>query len=427
MVRKRYQKWLFFALLAGFLAFFDVLPAFADNSPIIIQSFNEDFSNGDKITIHWRYNAAATPDTVESYQLASGDLHFLEAYHASNNRWYLYGFLTTCTSDATNVNCYSIPTKLKQNNGSDWWYVKTNVVGLTYDDISAYLDAGEMNMINKSYGYRAAVGGGGDLMERDVAQFNFGDTPIVYPLNPHITISSPASGSTITATNDTLSVNYYDIDPTIYKDISLNFWDDKLHSATTAYNYKLATGDTGNGSFTVGTSAFGFNTNGHWDLKAMAHGYSLNIIDNLYLSSSPSGYVDVFSNDLVIPPYYLILNVSGYAAPFTMSDWPTWYGANVSDYATPEPFASTLAGYLQPYFEKVGGFGAQASLYFNLDEAYDRGFGLGSIFPIMDGYIHKIDMFFGGFPLFTFFKYIIYTMIGIFVVRTILKFIPFIG
>jgi hypothetical protein len=243
--------------------------------------------------------------------------------------------------------------------------------------------------------------------------------------NPHITVSSPASASTITATSDTMAINYYDIDPSIYKGILMNFRDDKLHISTDSYDYQLATGDSGTGSFTVPISSFNFTENGHFDFHALAYGNALSIESGMFLTTR--GYVDVFSDELVIPLYDLTFNVSGLATPFTFDNWDTWYGTNVSDYASPSDFATTIAGYLQPYFERVGGFGSQASLYFNEAEAYDRGFGLGQIFPAVADYIKKIEMFFGGFPLLTFFKYILYTLTAIFAVRTILKFIPGLG
>jgi hypothetical protein len=424
MVKNLYQKWLFIALLAGFLALFDVLPIYASNYPVIIENFFHDTAFGDLIKIRWKTNFNATPDALEYYTMLGGETgRYFEADQGTTS-WYWKSFLDDCSSTATSEICYSVPTKLDYYNGSFTSTVATNATGLTYSDVSDYLDTNEATPINKIYGTQKLLGFGSETSLKDVVSFGFGDTPI-YSLNPHITISSPASGSTITATSDTLSVNYYDIDPTIYKGILLNFRDEKLHASTKSYDYKLATGDTGNGSFSVNTSEFGFDTNGHWDLHGLAYGVSLDIQGGAFLTTR--GYTDVYSNELVDPAYYLIFNVAGYQTPFTFDDWTTWYGTNVSDYATPEPIATTLAGYLQPYFEKVGGFGSQASLYFNLNEAYDRGFGLGEIFPAMDGYVKKIDMFFGGFPLFTFFKYIIYTLIGIFVIRTILKFIPFIG
>jgi hypothetical protein len=242
---------------------------------------------------------------------------------------------------------------------------------------------------------------------------------------PHIDISSPASGSTITASSDTMVVNYYDLDREIYNGFLMNFRDDKLHSSTNSYDFKMATSDAGTGSFSIPLSTFGFDTNGHWDLHASAYGYSLEIQDGLFLTTR--GYIDTLSGELVDPPYHLIFNIAGFSEPFVFDDWDTWYGTNVSDYASPTTFATTITGYLQPYFEKVGGFGAQASLYFNEAEAYDRGYGLGEIIPIILQYNSKIDMFFGGFPIFTFFRYLLYTMIAMFIVRTILKFIPFIG
>lgn len=223
-----------------------------------------------------------------------------------------------------------------------------------------------------------------------------------------------------------LEGNYYDIDPSIYTGILFNFKDDKLHASTNSYNLTpTATNETGTGSFSIPFSEFGFDTNGHWDLHALAYGTALDIESGMFLTTR--GYVDVFSEELVDPAYYLIFNVSGFAEPFVMQDATEWYSENVLDYENPTDLFITFTGYFQPYFEKIGGFGSAIMSYFNLNEAYDRGYGLGEVFPLMSGYIHKIEFFFGGFPIFTFLKYIILTLSGIFVVRTILKFIPFIG
>ena len=89
-------------------------------------------------------------------------------------------------------------------------------------------------------------------------------------------------------------------------------------------------------------------------------------------------------------------------------------------------FAS-VATALGPTFSNIGEFGQTISDYFDVDEAYARGKEIGLSIPIFRYYLSTIDTFFGGFPLMTIFLIILLLMVGIFVFKMIMKFIPFLG
>jgi len=378
---KKYQKWLLVALLTGFIAFFELLPVFASTEYSIPVT-------GD----YWAYFDPASQMCSD----ISGDLYYIDMNRATY----------PSTSDAgyeTSYNPCINPTHLL--NLEDLWKIN-------WDNGIVWLNL-------KNYSHNSL----GHAFFRRSSAYHYSSGTIA---QPYITITSPANASTITtATPDNiLEGNYYNIDRSIYNGFLINFRDNKILTSTDSVDYVFATGDSSTGSFIIPLSNFNFEYNGHFDLHALAYGKSLEI-QNGFLTGR--GYIDVFSNDLIEPAYNLNINISGLGNLCSLSNFSTWYLSNVSDYSTPDTFTSTMAGYLEPYFNKVCAFGGVITSYINLNEAYDRGFGLGEVFPMVDTYTHKIDMFFGGFPLMSFFKYIIYTLIAIFVIKTILKFIPFIG
>jgi hypothetical protein len=128
--------------------------------------------------------------------------------------------------------------------------------------------------------------------------------------------------------------------------------------------------------------------------------------------------------------YNLIFNVSGFHTPYSFTDFDTRYTANVPNYGTPSAWATGMIGYLQPILEKVAEFGARIQDYLDTSTAWQRGNDIGSVFPVINAYILKINIFFGGFPIAQFFQWGILIMIGMFSVKIILKllaFIPMIG
>lgn len=240
----------------------------------------------------------------------------------------------------------------------------------------------------------------------------WGNTP---PSNI-ITITSPATGTTITDTSTDLVGAWANIDTDIYKNITLYFSSNFIGEQSVA---KIITLTASSGNFTIPLSYFGISANGQWNLKGNA------TFKNTQLSDM---YVSV---DLISPVgYNLVFDVSGFHTPYTFTDFDTWYSANIVNYGSPSAWANGMIGYLQPILEKVAEFGARMQDYLNTDTAWQRGNDIGSIFPVVNAYIDKINIFFGGFPIAQFFQWGILIMIGMFAIKIILKllsFIPVIG
>lgn len=225
-----------------------------------------------------------------------------------------------------------------------------------------------------------------------------------------ISITSPANHSTITDLATQIDVVWQGINHEIYPYIWLSFIDTKIYEHSEIYSF-LITADSG--EIEIPLTEFGFSKNGQWDFRATAE-YDA----NTFLDLTPE------------PPYYLIFDVESLPEPYYFSDFDTWYGENVDDYEAPSEWASAMVGYLEPIFGKIGEFGTRITSYLDTSDAYERGWDIGKVFPVIIAYVSKIDMFFGDFPLITFFKWLILIMIGLFVVKIILKllsFIPFFG
>lgn len=233
---------------------------------------------------------------------------------------------------------------------------------------------------------------------------------------PTITITSPATGTTITSTTTDLVGEWSDIDPDIYHNITLYFNSNFIGEQSVA---KIIPVDDWTGNFTIPLSYFGISANGQWDLKGNAT-YANTQLSDMYITT-----------DLISPAgYNLIFNVDGFHTPYTFTDFDTWYDTNVSNYETPSAWASGMIGYLQPILEKIAEFGARLQDYLDTSTAWQRGNDIGSVFPVVNAYILKINIFFGGFPIAQFFQWGILIMIGMFAIKIILKllsFIPIIG
>lgn len=236
--------------------------------------------------------------------------------------------------------------------------------------------------------------------------------------NPPATveISSPANGSTITDLATHITGTYSGFDPLMFHAINLSFTSGALGLSTT--NQTISPIPAGGaGTFDYLLSDFDLLSNGTFNFKSNAIFRNTQLSDMLQTSdlTSPAGY-------------HLILDVSGLATPYSFESFPTWYIENAAGgYSYPSDFASSIVGFIQPIFEKAANFTNQSLLYFNKDNAYDKGQQLGSVFPITQAYLNKINIFFGGFPLIQFFEFLIIVMLGIFTIRTIFKFIPFFG
>lgn len=236
----------------------------------------------------------------------------------------------------------------------------------------------------------------------------------------------PATGTEITDLNTEIEIGYEGFDWEIYEGFMVNFRDNKLGVVVNSIQFLADDLDpSGTGEKIINLQDFNFDSNGIWDLTGFGFGTHLDIEGGMFITTR--GWIDFWTDDLIDPPYYLTINVEGLPDPYVFTEPEDWYSTNVERFDTPTTLFTSFVGLLSPIFEKVGDFGIRAQAMFDQNEAYDRGYSLGEIFPLLNGYIQKIDQFFGGFPLVSFFKYLILVMLAIFIIRVVMKFIPFFG
>lgn len=238
---------------------------------------------------------------------------------------------------------------------------------------------------------------------------NMNDCSIA-PTEPTLTINSPANNSTITSNTTTISGNYAALNSGLLGYGYLHIWlynpNNQEHSQTKTL---LITGSSGSFSFPV--SVFGITENGNWVLKANQEWDA-----NTFVDLTPT------------PTITFIFNVAGNSTPYNFTNWNTWYQSNAAGgYSAPSDWATSLTTFIQPIFTNAYQFANRTLTYFNADTAYAKGNQIGIIFPTTQAYINKINIFFGGFPLIQFFEFAVVVMLGVFIVRTIFKFIPFFG
>jgi len=236
----------------------------------------------------------------------------------------------------------------------------------------------------------------------------------------------PVSGTEITTMDATLTIGYQGFDWAEYKGFSIAFKDERLGTSSNTKIYEAEDlEEDGNGEIEVNLTDFGIDRNGKWYLTGLAFGSHLDIEGGMFLTTR--GYIDFWSDELVIDEYYLDVNIVDLPEFYPVSDFDIWYSENVEEFATPTAMAMSMTGFMIPIFQTIGEFNSRAQEMFDTSEAYDRGYALGEVFPLISGYVNSIGIFFGGFPILSFFKYIIILMFGIFLIKAILKFIPFFG
>jgi hypothetical protein len=230
------------------------------------------------------------------------------------------------------------------------------------------------------------------------------------PINPSLSISSPTNGTTITSNSTTISGTYGALNEGFYGYGYLHIELKNPNSGLYSQIYTKAL-TSGTGSFSFPVSTFGITENGTWDLQATQE-----LDANTFQDLTPS------------PAYTLNFNISGNSTPYTFTNWNTWYSANsAGGYSAPSDFGNSIEGFFQPIFTNVYEFANNTLSFFNATTAHDKGYQIGQIFSTGQAYLDNINVFFGGFPLVPFFEFMIVVMLGIFIVRTIFKFIPFFG
>lgn len=256
----------------------------------------------------------------------------------------------------------------------------------------------------------------------DCASVYCGGTPTIFGI-------SPVSETEITSLTATFEFGYSNFNwdtSSGYAGFVVNFRDYKIGAVAKSIQYlKNQLMPNGTGTETINLNDFEIDKNGTWHFTGLGFGTHLDIEGGMFLTGR--GYVDFWTEDLATPDYNLIFNIAGLTIPYTFSTPTEWYSENITRFDTPTDFFIAFVGFLTPIFEKVGEFGVRVQDMFDQNEAYDRGYALGGIFPFVEGYVQKIDIFFGGFPLTNFFKYSILIMLAIFIVNAVMKFIPFFG
>lgn len=237
---------------------------------------------------------------------------------------------------------------------------------------------------------------------------------------------APDSGTEITDFESNLTIQYKYFDWEVHNGFIVNFKDSKIGGLANSVLFEKDDLDpSGTGQEIINLADFGIDSNGRWDLTGLGFGTKIDIQGGMFLTTR--GYIDFWTDQLVLDPYYLIINVEGLPDFYVFTDASTWYGVNVDRFDDPTAFFTSVVGLMTPTFEKLGEFGRRTSGLLDANESYDRGYSLGEVFPLINAYIKKIDLFFGGFPLASFFKYLILLMFAGFIIRTILKFIPTLG
>jgi len=166
---------------------------------------------------------------------------------------------------------------------------------------------------------------------------------------------------------------------------------------------------------------FGMDKDGVWHFTATAVRTGYELVDDVFLS----GYGYIWLDDVAFEQhYYLTINIDGWDSFFETPDFYDWYTFNTTRYDTPTQLFVSIAGFFTPIFNMIGNFGDTIVKYFNINTSYDLGFGVGKFLNFFGYILIGLAVFLGGFGFVQWFLIIIGLMIGIFVLRFALKFIP---
>lgn len=230
---------------------------------------------------------------------------------------------------------------------------------------------------------------------------------------------TPVSGTEITGLEDILTIGYVGLD--YYDSLYVALRHPQTGIFTDAKRYDII--DIGGlGQLEIPLTHFNIEKNGNWYLHAVATYEGYQYEDELFLSSYGWNWTD----DLTDGSYYLDINIEGFEEMFAMSDFETWYSDNAK-FDTPTEMFSDIASVFSPIFSTIGEFGNRIKDYFDVDSAYSKGFEIGKAIPVFSYYVGQISYFLGGFPAITWLLIVILVLVGIFIFRIIMKFIPFLG
>lgn len=242
----------------------------------------------------------------------------------------------------------------------------------------------------------------------------------VAPPEPRVWATSPASGTEITDLEQDITINWEGLQD--YDTLYITFSYPQLGIATDAVSYDIVD-IGGEGDMLIPLTDFNFEKNAHWYLKSIASYEGYIIEGGMFLS----GYGSQFTDDLTDSIYYLDISIEGFESFFTMSDFEGWYGDNVTRFATPTAAFVAITGLLEPIYSYIGEFGSKIAVYFDKDEAYSRGYEAGRAIPVFSYYLGQVAFFIGGFPIMSIFLIILLLMVGIFIFKLVIRFIPHFG
>lgn len=254
---------------------------------------------------------------------------------------------------------------------------------------------------------------------RSRAYFDYFNTT-EYPEPPvYVWGITPVSGSEITDLESILKIEYEGLN--LYDSLYITLKHPQTGIFTDAKQFDIID-IGGSGELEIPLTHFNIEKNGNWYLHAVATYGGYQYEDELFLS----GYGWNWTGDLTDGFYYLDINIDGFEEMFFMSDFETWYSENAK-FDTPTDMFYDIASVFSPIFSMIGEFGNRIINYFDLDSAYSKGYDIGRSLPIFRYYVEQITHFLGGFPIMVWLLIIILLLVGIFIFRIILKFIPFLG
>ena len=239
-------------------------------------------------------------------------------------------------------------------------------------------------------------------------------------IEPRVWGIDPVSGTEITDLETSFEFGWEGLDD--WDTLSVVFQNRATGIFSEAQDFIIET-TSPSGLMVLNLQDFNFERNGIFYFFATATRTIAETIQGMFLTGRWSYE---WSEDLVAPEYYLIINIEGLTPIFETSDFNDWYSVN-SKFDEPTDMFSAIAGFFSPIFSKIGEFGSRIEDYFNVNEAYAQGFEIGKSVPYFTYFVGQISLFLGGFPVMKWVFVLILLMTGIFIFRIILKFIPGLG
>lgn len=240
------------------------------------------------------------------------------------------------------------------------------------------------------------------------------------PIDEKVWSTSPASGTEITDLETAFEFEWEGLDD--WDTLSVVFHNRPTGIYSEAQEYIIET-TSPSGSMALEFQDFGFDRNGVFYFYGVATRYGVEFVEGMYITGR---YSYEWSSDLVDPESWFTINIEGFEDIFGMTDFEEWY-VSISKFATPTDMFVSIAGFFDPIFGRIGEFGNRIKDYFDLDEVYSQGYEIGKTIPYFSYFVGQISVFFGGFPILKWVGILILILIGFFIFRLVLKFIPFLG